>query len=125
MRIFETKSLWFFLFLVSSIINFILLYFLWNQHSYRADQINLPAKTDTNKESVAYKPLTTKKQIFEPSTSVVYIKPHPPDFLKGRSMKIQRFDKSIINGKEIWRLEEITEDNKVKIWNIDSNSIEW
>jgi len=71
------------------------------------------------------KSVNLKKRIIEPSTSVVYIKPHPPDFLNGRTMKIQRFDKSIIDGKEIWRLEEITEDNKVRIWNIDSSSIVW
>ncbi|NCN08600.1 MAG: hypothetical protein GW938_02025 [Leptospira sp.] len=125
MRNFGIKSIWLFLFLISSILNSILLYLLWNQNNYKNEEVNLPTQVDASLDSVVSKSVNLKKRIIEPSTSVVYIKPHPPDFLNGRTMKIQRFDKSIIDGKEIWRLEEITEDNKVRIWNIDSSSIVW
>jgi hypothetical protein len=125
MKYFGTKSVCFFLFLISSLLNCILLYLLWKQDNYSYEDASQPTQVNENQNLVVSKKVNIQKRIFEPSTSVVYIKPHPPDFLNGRNMKIQRFDKSIIDGKEIWRLEEITEDNKVKIWNIDSNSIEW
>jgi len=119
------KSLWFFVFLISLTINFILFYLIWIQNDIPSPQIQTLTHSEAISQGNVYKQWNSKIANHKPSVSVVYIKPHPPDFLQGRNMTIQRFDKYVSNGIEIWRLEEVTNDNKVRVWNIDSNSIVW
>ncbi|WP_244934563.1 hypothetical protein [Leptospira vanthielii] len=118
------KFPWFLLFVISFIINLSQFYFQFELGGQKLDT-NAIVLPNWDKKTVTKKANIFKEKALGQKTSEVYIKPHPPDFLKGRKMKIQRFNKYFLENREYWKLEEIDDNGKVKEWIIDTNSIVW
>ncbi|BDA79518.1 hypothetical protein LPTSP3_g24480 [Leptospira kobayashii] len=123
-----------YLFSFSVLLNVFLFVFIFKTHLFPRDSHESNIMENRGSGDCSETGTTSEKNIIKYSKPVkqevaklsrVYLLPHPPDFLEGKYINIQKFEKINIEGKIFWRLEEVTDNGKVKSWEVEESSVRW